>query len=157
MSSLASLRLRLAAPVWQSVAQRQPRGCQLTCMGSSLRGVFTAPPAQASLPPPPLRSLGLQNWRKDLAGSEAAPMGLCVNTLSEQLRLDAWSPAQGVVAPAAESGQICPLELVKRTYQPSVKRRKRRHGFLRRLRTKGGRKIMSRRIQKNRWYIGIGS
>ena len=39
---------------------------------------------------------------------------------------------------------------VKRTYQPSLLVRKRRHGFLARLRTRNGRKVLNRRILKGR-------
>jgi len=41
------------------------------------------------------------------------------------------------------------------TYQPSVKRRKRRYGYLRRLRSTLGRKLIARRKLKGRRDIGV--
>jgi large subunit ribosomal protein L34 len=43
----------------------------------------------------------------------------------------------------------------KRTYQPSVKVRKRTHGFRARMKTKGGRAIMKRRRGKGRARLGV--
>lgn len=43
----------------------------------------------------------------------------------------------------------------KRTYNPSVVRKKRRHGFLHRLSTTSGRRVLSRRRVKRRRYLSI--
>lgn len=54
---------------------------------------------------------------------------------------------------AAIDGEMVPgvMEFVKREYQPSVIIRKRRHGFLARLRSKGGQRVLARRRLKGRW------
>ncbi|MDI6591514.1 MAG: 50S ribosomal protein L34 [Patescibacteria group bacterium] len=41
------------------------------------------------------------------------------------------------------------------TYQPKRKKRKRVHGFLKRKRTKGGRRVLSRRRKKKRRRLTV--
>lgn len=59
------------------------------------------------------------------------------------------------VEEVVEEGVSTEKMAIKRTYQPSTLKRKRKHGFLYRAKTRLGKKIMRRRQDKGRWRLGI--
>jgi large subunit ribosomal protein L34 len=77
---------------------------------------------------------------------------------SNTLRLTSLlSPLRSTLSLTHLSNPAQPLQIrtavLGAFYQPSVRKRKNTHGFLARQRSKGGRKILLRRMKKGRWHL----
>lgn len=59
-------------------------------------------------------------------------------------------PGLGFFAIMPGFPEHCPEKIMKRTYQPSKVRRARTHGFLVRMKTRGGRAVINARRAKGR-------
>ena len=62
--------------------------------------------------------------------------------------------AQGIMGSLQNLLGDLSIWLIKRTFQPSLVRKRRKHGFLRRQESVGGRKVLKRRRAKGRMRLG---
>jgi len=64
--------------------------------------------------------------------------------------LSSPSSSMGIAIPTLQELIDGALMWIKRTWQPSLVKRKRKHGFMKRKESVGGRKVLKRRFNKGR-------
>lgn len=106
-----------------------------------------------------VRSLRFAAFRPTPAGSFAPARLMSVTTIptSSSSAATTRPPASPLSFPSVNSifdrliNELADgIMLLKRTFQPSLMRRKRKHGFLSRLNDRNGRKVLNRRLEKGR-------
>lgn len=87
----------------------------------------------------------------------------CDGLLSLRHSILPQSNQVGAITIATNTPMICSLQsllrdlstwFIKRTFQPSIVRKRRKHGFLRRQESVGGRRVLKRRAAKGRIRLG---
>ncbi|PSN65629.1 hypothetical protein BS50DRAFT_575607 [Corynespora cassiicola Philippines] len=117
----------------------------------------TAAPQSATFPSS-MRNMSLLSARRPMLPLTSGPStlpapGTTPSSTSQLPAADALDLASRLSAHPAMAGAMQIRCGPRDTYNPSHFVRKRRHGFLSRIRTKKGRKLLMRRLKKGRWNL----
>jgi large subunit ribosomal protein L34 len=137
LRGLAARSLRAAGPRWMATKASEE------AVGVASRGAAAWPVAAGTW-------AGGEVVRPSMLATVLVPPSVPAWVPASDVGIE-WPVGDGVTAPGTADAPI--VECIKRTYQPSVKKRQRRHGFLARLKTKGGRAVIARRIDHGRYRI----
>jgi len=151
---LAAQPLAAGRPARATARPFSHRGHGNNAILSSHREHPFADPAHSHRPAPPLRSAQdiVMAWLDAADYSEPAPTASWPD-----VAVVAGFPDDASAAPPPLRWEAPPaappqpeIRAIKRTFQPSLIRRKRKHGFLVRLKDRNGRRILKRRRLKGR-------
>jgi large subunit ribosomal protein L34 len=85
---------------------------------------------------------------------KSVPKPVAIGNCCQHMSALALPPPPGIIEGCLETLVSWSTWFIKRTYQPSIIRKRRKHGFLVRQRTVGGRRILKRRKEKGRARLG---
>ncbi|KAE8888271.1 hypothetical protein PF005_g19725 [Phytophthora fragariae] len=122
----------------------RPGASGVRALSSISSSIFSSP---SSLPHPAV--LVLNTHRNAMVQTP-----LVFETGVSRVQIDDFLPQIGELECPTETLNE-PLQAIKRTYQPSVLRRKRKHGFRTRRVSISGRKVLKRRFNKGRWRMSL--
>ena len=132
--------------LWLSKSCRASSGRQLqsTSKTYQIRAFSLVPPLSLSMPaaiPASCPSMLLS----DSFGS-VMPLGLKLQMSTELMKFQIRTTATSIMQHILDMS----VWFIKRTFQPSIIRKKRKQGFLERQKSVGGRRVLKRRIKKGR-------
>lgn len=131
-----------------TLAPQEPPAPIATTMAPSVEAASAPeePAASASSAPAVREEEILAAWGLGPVVTDASEVGIQAPSVGE---------CEQVKEEEQEEGVSNEKMAIKRTYQPSTLKRKRKHGFLYRAKTRLGKKILRRRQDKGRWRLGI--
>lgn len=151
MNALQCLRVA-ARPAMSSASLLRPLAQQPRI---ALQWYTPRPPLLQQFLTPPSRSISLLSPRRPILPCTSSPQALAAPGAASTSLLPSPSTLD-LAGKISAHPALCSMQIrcgPRDTYNPSHLVRKRRHGFLSRIRTKKGRKLLMRRLKKGRWNL----